>query len=609
MIIFQTLKFSNWFSYGPKEQVIDLNSNTLTQILGENGIGKSSIPLIIEEILYGKNSKGIKKQDLVNREFPKEGIRGELTFLCGKDRFKIVLKRKSSLSLTVFKNGTDISSHTSSGTYNTIENILGLDFKMFSQLMYQSSTSNLQFLTATDTTRKKFLISLFKLDHYTNIHEKLKGHVKDAQKEVAAIKGSMNTTQKWITNAQNSPTKSIPLINVPDGPSKEEQERLRELSMTLRDLGATNKKIQQNNHYIKATEGVNLIDLQQVQNPDPEGDRLPEIKTKLAELQAEKKIKQKELDKHNKLGKTPKCPTCGSDIDTKAHKVHVIKMEKDMERLESKIKDRQADLFTMNSLMDDYNAAQKKYKEFEDNIKHIDKDLPRTILDRNAIQQEFTHLQNTINQKNKEHSRAMQRNEEIKVQNGQIEQTLATIKQYEAELEELKSKQVDAGSIVATLEILKNAFSTSGLLSYKLEYLVQDLERLINLYLAEFSRGKFNLMFNINGDKLDISILKDDGQIDIDTLSSGELGRVNISTLLAIRKMMSNISKTKLNILFLDEIMGVLDAEGKETLIDLLLRETDLNTFIVSHEWEHPLVPKLSVYSNGEFSEIDNGGQ
>jgi DNA repair exonuclease SbcCD ATPase subunit len=609
MIIFQTLKFSNWFSYGPKEQVIDLDSNTLTQILGENGIGKSSIPLIIEEILYGKNSKGIKKQDLVNREFPKEGIRGELSFLCESDRFKIVLKRKSSLSLTIFKNGTDISSHTSSGTYNTIENILGLDFKMFSQLMYQSSTSNLQFLTATDTTRKKFLISLFKLDHYTNIHEKLKTHVKDAQKEVAAIKGSMNTTQKWITNAQNSPTKSIPLINIPDGPSKEEQERLRELSMTLRDLGVTNKKIQQNNHYIKATEGINLIELQQVQNPDPENDRLPEIKTSLAELQAEKKLKQQQLDKHKKLGKTPKCPTCGSSINTLEHKAHVTKMEKDMGKLESKIKDKQADLYSMNSLMDAYNAAQQTYKEFEDNIKHIDNSLPRQILDRNAIQQEFTHLQNTINQKNKEHSRATQRNEEIRVQNGQIEQTLATIKQYEEELEELKGKQVDAGSLVANLEILKNAFSTSGLLSYKLEYLVQDLERLINLYLAEFSRGKFNLMFNINGDKLDISILKDDGQIDIDTLSSGELGRVNISTLLAIRKMMSNISKTKLNILFLDEIMGVLDAEGKETLIDLLLRETELNTFIVSHEWEHPLVPKLSVYNNGEFSEIDNGGQ
>ena len=609
MIIFQTLKFSNWFSYGPKEQVIDLDSNTLTQILGENGIGKSSIPLIIEEILYGKNSKGIKKQDLVNREFPKEGIRGEVVFMSGEDRYKVVLKRKSTLSLSIFKNGDDISSHTSSGTYGTIEGILGLDFKMFSQLMYQSSTSNLQFLTATDTTRKKFLISLFKLDNYTTIHENLKGFVKEAQKEVASIKGSINTTQKWLTNAQKSPTKNIPLINVPELPTQEENERLQELGKTLRDLNETNKKIQQNNHYIKATDGVNLLELQQVQNPDSEGDRIPEIKTELAELQAEKKVKQQQLDKHKKLGKTPKCPTCGSSINTAEHKTHVTKMEKDMEKLESKIKDKQADLYTMNSLMDEYEAAQKKYREFEDNLKHIDNSLPRQVLDRNSIQQELTRLQNTVNQKNKEHQRAQQRNEEIKVQNGQIEQTVATIKKYEEELEELKVKQQDAGKLAANLEILKNAFSTSGLLSYKLEYLVQDLERLINMYLAEFSRGKFNLMFNINGDKLDISILKDDGQIDIDTLSSGELGRVNISTLLAIRKMMSNISKTKLNILFLDEIMGVLDAEGKETLIDLLLRETDLNTFIVSHEWEHPLVPKLSIFNNGEFSEIDNGRQ
>jgi DNA repair exonuclease SbcCD ATPase subunit len=609
MITFQTLKFSNWFSYGPTEQVVELDSNTLTQILGENGIGKSSIPLIIEEILYGKNSKGIKKQDLANRNNAADGIRGELVFIANSSRYKVVLKRKSSLSLTLFKDGKDISSHTSSGTYNSIENILGLDFKMFSQLMYQSSTSNLQFLTATDTTRKKFLINLFKLDNYTNIHEKLKSYVKETQKEVAAAKGSIVTTRKWLTNAQNSPTKTIPLINVPEQASKEETERLQELGITLRSLAETNKKIQQNNHYIKATDGVDIMELQLVQNPDPEGDKLSTIKTELADLQAEKKVRDSQLKHHSNLGKTPKCPTCGSDIDTAEHKKHVKKMEKTIEVLNFQIKDKQADLYTMNSLVDDYNAAQKKYKEFEDNVKHIDNSLPRQILDRNSIQAELTRLQNTVNQKNKEHQRASQRNEEIKVQNGQIEQTVQTIKQYEAELKDLEEKHAEIAKVSSSLEILKNAFSTSGLLSYKLEYLVQDLESLINNYLAEFSRGKFNLMFNINGDKLDISILRDETQIDIDTLSSGELGRVNISTLLAIRAMMSKISKTKLNILFLDEIMGVLDEEGKETLIDLLLRETELNTFIVSHEWEHPLVPKIAISRNGQYSEIENGGQ
>jgi len=60
MITLRKLKWNNCFSYGENNE-LDLDDGTLTQIIGTNGMGKSSIPLIIEEALYNKNSKGIKK--------------------------------------------------------------------------------------------------------------------------------------------------------------------------------------------------------------------------------------------------------------------------------------------------------------------------------------------------------------------------------------------------------------------------------------------------------------------------------------------------------------------------------------------------------------------
>ena len=51
MITLQTLKWDNCFSYGSGNE-LNLNDNIVTQILGTNGMGKSSIPLIIEEALY-----------------------------------------------------------------------------------------------------------------------------------------------------------------------------------------------------------------------------------------------------------------------------------------------------------------------------------------------------------------------------------------------------------------------------------------------------------------------------------------------------------------------------------------------------------------------------
>ena len=51
MITLKTLRWDNCFSYGENNQV-DLSDNKLTQIIGINGVGKSSIPLILEEILF-----------------------------------------------------------------------------------------------------------------------------------------------------------------------------------------------------------------------------------------------------------------------------------------------------------------------------------------------------------------------------------------------------------------------------------------------------------------------------------------------------------------------------------------------------------------------------
>ena len=101
-------------------------------------------------------------------------------------------------------------------------------------------------------------------------------------------------------------------------------------------------------------------------------------------------------------------------------------------------------------------------------------------------------------------------------------------------------------------------------------------------------------------------VIVDDGEeITINSLSSGELARVNCSTLLAIRKLMSKISKTQINILFLDEIINVLDDEGREKLVEVLMEENDLNTFLVSHGWTHPLISRIQVVKEDGISRLE----
>ena len=136
MITLKKLKWNNCFSYG-EENVLDLNESIVTQLVGTNGAGKSSIPLILEEVLFNKNSKGIKKADIANR-INNKGYEITLEFSVNEDEYKIDVLRRASIKCKLYKNGEDISSHTATNTYKTVEEILGLDFKTFTQIVYLS---------------------------------------------------------------------------------------------------------------------------------------------------------------------------------------------------------------------------------------------------------------------------------------------------------------------------------------------------------------------------------------------------------------------------------------------------------------------------------------
>jgi len=174
----------------------------------------------------------------------------------------------------------------------------------------------------------------------------------------------------------------------------------------------------------------------------------------------------------------------------------------------------------------------------------------------------------------------------------------------QAELTELKTNLKTQVEVSSNLEVLKKAFSTNGLVAYKIENLVKELEDLTNMYLAELSDGKFTLEFVVQNDKLNVEVTDNGNVVDIQALSSGELARVNTATLIAIRKLMSSISKSRINILFLDEVINVLDETGREKLVEVLLEEP-LNTYIVSHGWTHPLLEKVEVVKDNNISRLE----
>jgi len=239
MIILQKLKWDNCFSYGEGNE-LDLSKDTLTQLVGTNGVGKSSIPLILEEILFNKNSKNVKKADIANR-YVNKGYDISLDFSVDSDLYNITVVRRATLKCKLTKNGEDISSHTASNTYKTLGEILGIDFKTFSQLVYQNTNASLQFLTATDTNRKKFLIDLLKLDEYVLFFETFKEAVRVASSDITASNAKIATIQKWLNDNFLEDSSILSKMDLPFY-SEEDEKSLRSLLIEIENISEKNKK-------------------------------------------------------------------------------------------------------------------------------------------------------------------------------------------------------------------------------------------------------------------------------------------------------------------------------------------------------------------------------
>ena len=597
MITLKQLQWNNCFSYGSDNELL-LDDNTVTQIIGTNGTGKSSIPLIIEEALYNKNSKGIKKADIPNRYVGK-GYNIKLTFVKDDDIYLVSIDRKNSIKVKLEKNGEDISSHTATNTYKTIQEVIGVDFKTFSQLVYQNTNASLQFLTATDTNRKKFLIDLLHLENYVELFDVFKEEARKSSLEINGIQAKLDTIEKWLEDNKLGDTNILPMLNL-EISTDEEEKQFRYLTKEIENISEKNKKISKNN---QLKDLLSQIDLQEAQNC--------KITKKVSydDLQAEigtysqvSTGSQRLVEKLEKLGDV--CPTCEQEVDpsfkqslvdTESQKI--LDSEKNIYEIERKIRRIKAD-------NKEFERCQKLEADWTDLYRSINKSLPSALLDKQELESRLENVRTDLLSRKKQLASNAAENEKRTKHNTRIQVIQEQTNAFLLEAAEFQDVLIKQEALLSNLEVLKKAFSTNGLLAYKIENLVKELEELANTYLAELSDGRFTLEFVVSNDKLNVQV-EDDGKIvDILALSSGELARVNTATLIAIRKLMSSISKSRLNILFLDEVIAVLDDTGREKLVEVLLNE-DLNTYIVSHGWTHPLLDKKEVVKEENISRLE----
>ena len=600
MIILKKLKWDNCFSYG-EDNELDLDRSTLTQLVGTNGVGKSSIPLILEEVLFNKNSKNVKKADIANR-YINNGYNISLSFTVDDDEYCISVLRRAALKCKLTKNGEDISSHTASNTYKTLGEVLGIDFKTFSQLVYQNTNASLQFLTATDTNRKKFLIDLLKLDEYVSYFEIFKEAVRVQSNENTSTNAKISTIQKWLDDNILEDSEILEKLILPKINEKDE-ESLRSLQLQFENISEKNKKINLNENLKEQLKSIPLEQYKADLQTYPELQDTSQIEQDMGETNFTVSHHEKLLAQYE--NHTGKCPTCGQDIETDFSEEKLELHKEGVKEAKLLYLTKKAKLTEIQHANKIHREATKGVQDWEQIFRSINNELPTKAMDGEEISKQIQELRTKIADSRSTLQEVIDENERRERHNTRIGIILEQTDGFQKQLDENESHLQSAESKLAILETLKKAFSTNGLLAYKIESLVKELEILTNDYLAEFSDGRFSINFVVENDKLNVEVSDNGNIIDILALSSGELARVNIATLVAIRKLMASISRSQINVLFLDEVNQALDEVGKEKVVEVLLKEQNLNTYMVSHGWTHPLLEKIEITKDENISYLE----
>ena len=606
-IVLNDLKFSNMFSYGEKENCIRFNNNKITQLTAPNGSGKSSIALILQEVLFNKNIKGIKKADIINKWGKTKNWWAELNFAVDGNPYNIKVNRTGAKSeVSFFQDKKDLSEHKVLDTYNSIRDLLNLDFNIFSQLTYQSSIDLLEFLKATDTNRKKFLINLFNLEKYIKIGEVLKIKLNSELKEKVLLQGELKTIKSFLESTTISEKKII--VDVPEV-SEDLVKQLGLLEKQIEDYSNICKKIDKNNMYIQERDLLKFdLSMKAPKESQEVYDNLDEFKNDINKLLIHKRNVEKSLVE---IDTSDTCYACGQKIDNSQAKELMKGLDKDLYETEIKLDALKEELEYAKEAVESYENSLEKYNKnkraitkFEDLTQVIDETIAVDYPNFGDIESQIKDLRVTINVQTKERQNALTHNQDVGIHNAKVD---ALIEQKEDFLSRQKVVENDIISVsdrVNNLEILKKAFSTSGIVAFKLENLTKELEVTINRYLSLLSDGQFQVSFRLDKEKLNIVVSNNGIDAPIETVSGGEFSRIQTAILLAIRNLLSKLGGSSVNLLFLDEITGVLDDEGKEKLIEVLSEEEELNVFLISHDFTHPLIEKISINKENNISEL-----
>jgi len=161
---------------------------------------------------------------------------------------------------------------------------------------------------------------------------------------------------------------------------------------------------------------------------------------------------------------------------------------------------------------------------------------------------------------------------------GAAEQKLRALEAQAQLRETRRTERMQLAERKGVLEELREAFSKKGVPAMIIETAVPEIEAAANRLLGRITDGRMLLRFKMQretqaGDvreTLEIEIADELGTRAYEMYSGGEAFRVNFAIRIALSQLLARRAGTQLHTLIIDEGFGVLDAVGRERLVEAI---------------------------------------
>ena len=546
MILFEKIRWKNFLSTGNQFTEVELNKESTTLIIGNNGAGKSTILDALTFVLFGKSFRKINKPQLINSTNEKDCL-VEIEFTIGSTNWMIRRGIKPNV-FEIYRNDSLLDQNASAVDQQKYleQSVIKMNYKSFTQIVILGSSNFVPFMQLNASSRREVIEDLLDIKIFSSMNGIIKEKIRSLKEEIRtfelrkeSIKDKVDMQSNFIEELENLGKQNI----------KDKEDKIMGLLNEEKDL-------------INASEDMNE-ELARLQGTLEKYVGATEKLRKLGNLKGKISNKVSTITKEHKFfSQNTVCPTCTQDIE---------------------------ESFRLNKIEDAQNKAkelQSGYKDLEEAIKkEEERERQFTVLSK-----EITSLTHGISQNNTKVSGCQR---QIRNLESEIQRITDQLANRNTEHEKLDSFKEDLKKVYDDLSEKKNLIQyhdfsysllkDSGVKSKIIKKYLPLINQQVNRYLQMMD---FYINFTLDEEFNETVQSPIHEDFSYSSFSEGEKQRIDLALLFTWREVAKFKNSTNTNLLILDEVFdSSLDGFGTEEFLKIIrFVITDVNVFVISHK-------------------------